>query len=332
MTQQTSSRVRHRRVHIAARFGMVVLLISSALGLDVTPTRVAYANSIVVNTTLEAPTPGGGLCSLRSAILNANADLDLSGGDCSAGSGADTITLSVTGTITPGSALPDISEDLTIAGPGAANLTISGSNNGGVSIFVVSPGITFKLQDLTVANANTVAGGGIFNAGGTVNVITSTFSSNTAQVGGGISNTDGGTLTVTNSTFSSNTAEVGGGIFNTDGGTLTVANSTFDSTGRSTGQGGGIFNDNGVVSVTNSTFSENFELEGDGAGIYNAGTLTVATSTFSGNNTGGGAGGGIYNSGTLDITDSTFSGNSADFGVGGGGIYNSGTLDITDST
>ena len=48
-------------------------------------------------------------------------------GECAAGSGADDITFSVSGTITVGSALPAISSDLSIEGAGAVTV-----NGGGV--------------------------------------------------------------------------------------------------------------------------------------------------------------------------------------------------------
>ncbi len=58
-------------------------------------------------------------------------------------------------------------------------------------------------------------GGGINNASGTVTVINSTLSGNSASgAGGGIFNFNSGTVTVTNSTLSGNSASGGGGVFN----------------------------------------------------------------------------------------------------------------------
>ena len=69
-------------------------------------------------------------------------------------------------------------------------------------VFAVPLGINFTVQNLTIANGNSVLGGGILNNGGSLTVIDSTFSGNESDGGGGIVST--GTATVTNSTFSGN--------------------------------------------------------------------------------------------------------------------------------
>jgi CSLREA domain-containing protein len=56
----------------------------------------ANAATIVVNTLADPGSPG--VCALRDAITAANTDAAVN--DCSAGSGADTITFGVAGTIT----------------------------------------------------------------------------------------------------------------------------------------------------------------------------------------------------------------------------------------
>lgn len=50
-----------------------------------------HAATITVDTDAVAVNAGDGLCSLKEAITNANDDVDASGGDCTAGSGTDTI-------------------------------------------------------------------------------------------------------------------------------------------------------------------------------------------------------------------------------------------------
>jgi CSLREA domain-containing protein len=268
----------------------------------------AAAMTFVVNTTNDtllagacaAATPGQ--CSLREAIVEANAN-----------PGADTIATSVTGTINLTSALPDITEDVTINGPGASLLTVRRDTGGDYRIFKVTTGGTVTFFGLTVSNGNatgTPGGGGILNAsGGTVNVTNSRLSGNSAGTGGG------------------------GGIYNS--GTLNVTNSTLSGNSAGTGEGGGIANAGGTVNVTNSTLSGNFiSVGGAGAGITNGangGTLNVTNSTLSGNLTdSNGVGGGIANgSGTVNVTNSTLSGNSAGFG---GGIDNlSGTVKLSSS-
>ncbi|WP_102126511.1 PxKF domain-containing protein [Deinococcus planocerae] len=187
--------------------------------------------------------------SLRQAILNANTNL-----------GADTITFSLTGpgTINLLSPLPTVADALTINGPGAAKLSISGGG---------------KVRVLEVG-ATTVAVSGVTITGG--------YAKN--ENGGGINVLTGGTLTLTNSVLSTNLASNGGGLYN--GGTATVTGSTLSGNGRfsngaSYGEGGGIANA-GTLTVTNSTLSGNQGY--NGAGIDNrGGAVTVTNSTLNGN-------------------------------------------------
>jgi hypothetical protein len=230
-----------------------------------------------------------------------------------AAASGDTIVFSVTGTINldctdPGDGPLVISQNLTISGPGAADLAISGGL--ACQVFVVNAAVTATISGVTIEN-------GICS------------NSPICHSGGGIQNS--GTLTVSNSTLSGNSAgvgELGGGIFNSSGGTLTVSNSTLS--GNSGGvytsnAGGGIFNDGGTLTVSNSTLSANSADQG--GGIYNDGTMTVSDSTLS-TNIAGNQGGGILNTGTLTVSDSTLSGNSSTTLVGGG-IYNQeGTLTL----
>ena len=87
-----------------------------------------------------------------------------------------------------------LNKDLTIRGPGAARLTISGNN--ATEVFSIAAGATDTIKGLTIADGNADRGGGIFNAG-TLTLDHSTLSGNHADGGGG-----------------------GGGIFNA--GTLTL--------------------------------------------------------------------------------------------------------------
>src|SRR5262249_15880424 len=130
---------------------------------------------------LEAALAGGGLVTF----------------DC--GPEPATITIASTKTITA---------DTTVEGGGA--ITISGGNS--AHVFPVSAGVTFIVQNLTIANGHIDGnGGGILN-NGTLRVTNSTLSDNQGYaggpVGGGIYSS--GTLSVTNSTFSRNSAGSGG--------------------------------------------------------------------------------------------------------------------------
>jgi CSLREA domain-containing protein len=214
--------------------------------------------------------PGG--CTMREAINAANLL-----------AGADTITLSVSGTILLGKTLPIITDPagLTIDSSGQT-VTLNGDHK--VRAMQVNPGASLTMDHLTLMNGMTVlmgfleenCGAGIFNYG-TLVVLNSTFSGNTAENGGGICSL--GTLTVNNSTFSGNSAATGGGIANS--GTLNVTNSTF-STNTAEILGGGIYSPQSTANISNSTFSGNNSNKGGGVSIFQ-GTMSITNSTFAGN-------------------------------------------------
>ncbi len=287
------------------------------------------SGTMLTVTTLNDEQNVNGLCSLREAIINANND-DQSGSiDCPAGCGSDTIDFSVTGTITLSSQLPKITQTLTIDGPGAGSLTISGNDLHRV-IFVDTAIVT--IQDVTIAHGYYVGdddgGGGIYNSGGTLTVDNCTFSNNNAsRSGGAIYNNTGVALNVTNSTFSGNSAldYAGGGIYNFNS-TLTIANSTFS--GNSAFHGGGIYNfNNATANITNCTFSGNSVLgDGGGVAIFVNSTANITNSTFSDNIAAYGGGISNYISATASVTNCTLSGNQS---AHGSGIFNDDNSTLT---
>ena len=107
--------------------------------------------AIVVNITSDESTAGDGRCSLREALNNANAIADTTGGDCVAGTGSDTISFSVSGTISLGSVLPAVQNTLTIDGSGQSVTVDAGAMFG---VFNVDLGATFNVNNLTIANGN----------------------------------------------------------------------------------------------------------------------------------------------------------------------------------
>jgi CSLREA domain-containing protein len=295
-----------------------------------TPPTIAHATSLTVNSLADTKVIDGS-CTLREAVENANKNA-ATNVDCAAGSGADTITFSVSGTITLGSSLPSIADaaGLTIDGTGQA-VTISGNNL--VSVAGVQSIASLTLNNLTLANGKTGIYGGAIENYGTLTITNSIFSnnSNSAYDGGGIYNFRG-TVTITNSTFSGNTAAHGGGGIYSLNGIVTIIDSTFSS--NTAANGGGIYSYDCTLNVTNSTFSGNNAPNGSGGGIYSVyGPLTVINSTFSGNGASwGSGGGGIYgDAGSLTIVNSIFSGNSAT-GSPGGAIFNGSTMAISKST
>ena len=194
-------------------------------------------------------------------------------------------------------------------------------------------GICIGLSTVIVANSvfseNSAGnmGGGINNSNGSLEVVYSIFSENTASWGGGIGNSDGTTV-ISSSAFLDNYAGVGGGI-SSYGRTMTISNSTF-SKNSANEVGGAIDNHSGsVMTITNSTISANF-VNNSGGGIYNQASLTVVSCNISENVARYYSGGGIYDYGHLTVVNSTIARNSAHSG-GGIGFYGSSVATITNS-
>ncbi|MEH2128073.1 DUF4347 domain-containing protein [Nostoc sp.] len=286
-----------------------------------------------VNTdTVVTNTNDSGAGSLRQAILNANAT-----------AGADTITFAGMFTdatpdiITLTSGKLTITDDVTILGTGALNLTISGNKLLGV--FEISgTGTDTSIDSLKIANANDGFGSIFLNNNASLSLTNSIVSDNTGSVGGIFNR---GSLSLTNTTVSGNSGlSLGGGVFNT--GNFSLINSTI-SGNRADSYGGGILN-TGSLSLTGSTVSSNYlpsEFSPDrggpsssfivdtyGGGIFNTGDLSITNSTVS--HSRATYGGGIFNKGTFILNNSTVSSNSAY--KEGNGISNEGTLTLTNST
>lgn len=288
----------------------------------VLPALPAQAAGITVNGNGDNVSVDG-FCTLREAIINANANDQSGSTDCTAGAGADAISFSfgTTNTITlSGTPLPAITGSLAINGAGVVSLTLNGNNASGV--FQINPGAQVTLTALMVENAN--ATNGAIQNGGTLQLNNATVLSNTSQSGGGIYNT--GTLMVMDSRILSNTANAGGGIFNFSGSVSLLNSSVMNNSAISAtlAGGGGIYNlgssvSPASVSIDRSTIANNTSAA-RGGGISNdiAGTLTVRNSTISGNSAVDGAG--VFDSGALaglDLGYATLANNTASAGTGG---------------
>lgn len=257
-------------------------------------------------------------CTLREAINAANAD-----------TGAETITFAPAltsggpATIKLLTALPNISTDMTIQGPGANVLTVMRSDVGVIPrfrVFTITAG-TVTISGLTVSNGATASG-------------TNGVAGGVGTDGGGIANA--GALTLSAVTVTGNSAGSGG-------------NSSGANPGGNGGSGGGVSN-NGTLVISNSTISANNAgtggdgltggSGGSGGGIYHsgAGTLTITNSTISGNQAGvggnpsgvGGSGGGIGAAANLTLTSCTLTLNNAP-GSGGGLARTAGVTTIQNS-
>jgi hypothetical protein len=271
-----------------------------------------------------------GTCTLVRAIHAANSDTTV-GGNCTQGSGADTIVLPANSTQTlttvnytayGPTGLPAIRSIITIAGNNSTIRRAASAPE--FRIFTVGQNGNLTLRQTQVTGGSLAGesrGGGLYRRSGTLTLIGCTISGNSAYLGGGVANSSlAGTLTITNSTVSGNTASGnlgGGGLFNNTNGTLTVTNSTIS--GNTAKFGGGLRND-GSATLTNSTLSGNAvssRFRGNGGGAANVrGSLTLTNSTVSDNSASHSSGGVDNYQGTVTLTNSTISGNTAKDGGG----------------
>jgi hypothetical protein len=225
------------------------------------------------------------------------------------------------------SGLLDLTKNLTIQGPGAGLLTVSGNNQS--TVFKVEPGAQVTLSGLTIFDGNGgTTGGGILNSG-TLTVSSCNIAQDVARSGGGIYNL--GTLTVSGSTIRSDTAsDYGGGIYNASGGKLTLSQDTLYHNVADL-NGGGIYNASGATAtLTNCTLNDNMafgsvlgDVTAGGGGIYvnldSTASLTNCTLSLNSARSGHGGGIDVKTGGILDLTNTIVAGNSA--GHSGPDIY-----------
>jgi type VI secretion system secreted protein VgrG len=227
--------------------------------------------------------------SLRQAIVAANNVNSISN---------PTITFTGTGasgTITLATALPNITRNMTIDGPGSANLTVSGNNT--VRVFGVTTGITTTFEGLKIANGTANQGGGIFNDGGIVTVKNAVLSNNKATTFNSISQIIGGAgiasrngnLTVTNTTIENSTSTAGAGqgiSFAVSSGThrLTVTDSTL-SGGNNDAILVGLAGGSTTINISGNTIRNNGQNTPVGDGIAIGLALNPTASLSIQNNT-----------------------------------------------
>ena len=276
-----------------------VAKLSSARG-GLAEARTAFPANIIVVTNTNDNGPG----SLRDALAVAN--------------DGDTIDATgISGTILLTSGELQITHAVTINGPGAESLIVSG--NGTSRVFDnLASNVTISGFYIGGGSAPGDNGGGILNEGGNLRLKQCIIVGNSAAFGGGIFNFNG-MLRVHKCTLNSNSAASSGGA---------IANSAFDGAA--------------TLIVTDSTLSFNFANGDDGAGggIVNGAegsassvaSVIISNSTLSGNSAFRSKGGGIANTCDLPnvaratITNSTFSDN---FGnANGDSIYNAGAAEL----
>jgi len=282
--------------------------------------------------------------SLPSTLMVTNlSDTGVSGdgslrGEILAASSGDTIGFAhgLHGTITLNSLKGDlpISKSVTINGPGANKLSVSG--NDASRIFDISGSASVTIAGLTITDGRATTGGGILLEGSAaLSISKCTLTDNEAL--GSLA----GSLTVPDGD--------GGGIEDNSSGAMTVANSTFD-TNKAIARG-----PNAPPSGPNYIIALGGAID---VSLYSTGPATISDSTFTGNQALGGvpgasAGGGALSDSstpadktlgaTMIVTGCTLSGNAAigaaggdgvsNFGSGqGGGINNFANLIVSDST
>jgi len=250
-----------RQLQFVASMIMIFLLLVTSAG-----AAVWFFRQLPPDAKLVTNSNDDGIGSLRWAITSAKAGSTI------------TFAPNVRGTIRLKSNDLTFSSNLTIQGPGAAALTISGGDTG--HVVVVLDGNTVTMSDLSFKDSNTgKTQAGFINNQGVLTLINTIVSGNTSSgTGGGIYNNQN-KLTLINSTVSNNSAQYGGGIYNYNG-TLTIINSTI-SGNKAVAQdasGGGIL-DIGQLTLSNSTISGNVAYDtGGGITVFGSqATITFCT-------------------------------------------------------
>jgi predicted outer membrane repeat protein len=271
---------------------------------------------LTVNSLADAPSSSG-VTTLRGAITTADANP------------ADSyvINFAVKGVIDLKTALPDLTNNISIQGPG---VTIQRDPSAvPFTVLTINWGDTARISDVTISGGNSSLAGGILNEG----VLTIQDSRILNNNGMGINNQqsstlflidsviigndgcgllNGATATVIDSLFIGN--DVGG--INSSVGTLTVADCDFIN--NTSNYGGGI-STSGPATVQDSLFVNNSAI--DGGGIYAAVAITVTNNAFV-DNSASSQGGAMFiqntSSNPTAITNNIIYGNSA---PSYGGIY-----------
>lgn len=234
-------------------FTIAILFFGLMLGSVFLAPSASAATRTVDNTSdsagLTACTGAAGDCSLRGAINSAAA--------------GDTINFDaslVGSTITLGS-LISFSKALTIAGPGADKLTISGGNT--TSIFeAVSLSGAVNFSGLTFANGN---GTGGFNSG----------------QGGAMEINSATTATFNAVVFRDNTASTLAGALLCFANTCRISNSTFYN--NSAPGASVLYQGSGSTEITNTTITGNNETSSFYGTIYTRGSTIIRNSTIANN-------------------------------------------------
>jgi hypothetical protein len=300
----------------------------------------------------------GGVASSEAATLTVTSNLDSGTGSLrdtvAAASAGDTIDFQsgLAGPITLTSGQISITQALTISGPGASALTISGNNAS--RIFYVHPAaqvdVTISGLTLTNGSVSTGAGGGaILSKGANLTVQDSVVQNSSVTTatspsgGGGIfampsAKGASANLTLTGVTLANNTAHGGGGgayLYSGPSGTAQVTNSLVSGNTSTNGWGGGLYMIGAASQVSQTHVVNNQTSIYPGGGIQPCGgtNFTISDSEVS-DNVSASNGGGLYACfSSVTAIRTTISGNTAAGNGGGLGLYGgSAASAIQDST
>ncbi len=234
--------------------------------------------AVEMQTVFVTNTNDSGPGSLRQLILGAPAGSDIM---------FDPTVFNVVRTITLTSGEMAFSKNLTVSGPGANLLTVSGNNAS--RVFNISgsgsgSGLNVAISGLTISNGRGGAGGGVIVANSIGTFADCAFTGNTAvgNEGGAVQLANAGG-TFTGCTFSGNTAGGNrGGAVSVENSSGTLTNCTVSGNTANFGAGIALFNPSGnrTLSITNCTITGNTSFGNNASGLLvevAAGLTTTAT-------------------------------------------------------
>lgn len=229
------------------------------------------AATITVDTLTDPAVNFAAPTSLREAITAANA---LPGDDI-----IDLRGLSGTLVISQATALPAITSNVQILGPGADVLTVERTSATAFGLLSVTSG-TVSISGLKFTRGSAADGGGLLVSGGAVTVTGCHFLNNAstgtlATSGGGAIRQNGGTLALAQSTLSGSVSARAGGAFYLASGTATFSNVTLSGNTATTGGGVNIA-DSAAASFTAQFSTVSLNTGATASGILNVGRGSCA--------------------------------------------------------
>jgi CSLREA domain-containing protein len=324
-------------------FCSIVVLVLTGAACAPTPTPCPDIFNVTTNLDANDGACTADHCSLRDAVIAANAcpshqtivvpagnyQLTLLGADEDASATGD---LDITDDVTlQGEGVPSIdgvTQDrlIEVFSPAVVeidhfilingNAQLGGAIRSHGELTVIGSSIHDNAATVPLGGAGASSGGGIFVEAGTTTLIGTQVFSNSADAGGGVHNFATATFVMTGGLLAGNSATMyGGGLWNNFASTAALEDvEVWRNTAAE--RGAGIYND-GTLNATLVIFNENADVL-EGGGVYNDedGEMFLYQAWFTNNNAD--LGGGLYNRGLLHAYQSSLTNNSALNGEGGG--------------